>query len=71
LIWAHGLGDTSSGFVDVFMDDKIVSTLPTTKIVLLQAPMRNVTINNGEIMPSWYDILNLDIKGTSWDINID
>jgi predicted esterase len=56
LIWLHGLGDTSEGFVDYFqMKDSPL--FHGAKITLLQAPWRAVTINDGEECNSWYDIL--------------
>lgn len=45
------------------MDDKLVTTQNSMKIVLMQAPIRKVTLNGGEEMPSWYDIFNLDFTG--------
>jgi phospholipase/carboxylesterase len=62
LLWLHGLGDTSQGFLDIFMDgDQFKTVNETTKVVLLQAPTRAVTLNNGMKMPSWYDILSMNI----------
>lgn len=46
LIWMHGLGDTAEGYLDIFNDKSSLVT-PTTKIVLLTAPIRKVTINFG------------------------
>ena len=58
LIWLHGLGDSSAGFLDFFQMD----TSPVFKgarVKLLHAPIRPVTINSGMTMPSWYDIREL------------
>lgn len=59
LIWLHGLGDSSEGFLDFF-------ELPQSpvhhgaKVKLLQAPLRPVSINGGMKFNSWYDIKTFD-----------
>ena len=45
LIFMHGLGDTAEGWFDVFVDPRKSFCLPTTKVVLLTAPVAPVTIN--------------------------
>lgn len=61
MIWLHGLGDTSAGFLDYFM-------LPDSplhkggRIKLLQAPIRAVTVDAGNKYPSWYDIKMWDFE---------
>ena len=45
LIFLHGLGDTSEGFVDLFLQIEVIS--PSTRIVLPTAPTRPITINGG------------------------
>ncbi len=64
IIWMHGLGDSAEGFLDVFTDPSINPVTPDTKVVLLTAPSRPVTINAGMIMPSWYDmkVLSADMS---------
>ena len=60
MIWLHGLGDSGEGFLDLFLSEyNIVSSY--TKIVLPTAPAVPVTINNGMICNSWYDIKSLGI----------
>ncbi|CAD8108208.1 unnamed protein product [Paramecium sonneborni] len=54
LIWMHGLGDTAFGFMDLFEQLPIVKA--ETKVLLLQAPQRAVTINMGMKCTSWFDI---------------
>jgi predicted esterase len=44
LIWLHGLGDTSEGFLDYFQM-KASPLFKGGRIVLLQAPERAVTLN--------------------------
>ena len=66
LIFMHGLGDSAAGWFDIFMESSMNIVLPTTKVVLLTAPIAPVTANNGYQMPSWYDIKqfgNKDIDG--------
>lgn len=53
LIKNKGLGDSAEGFED-FFDSSSSPCLPTTKVVLLTAPIKPVTINFGMKMPSWY-----------------
>lgn len=62
LIWLHGLGDDSTGFIDYFLMPHS-PIFKGGKIILLQAPRRSVTIFDGEVCHSWYDIL--DETGTS------
>lgn len=59
LIWLHGLGDSAHGFADVFLNEDYVWTPPHVKVILLTAPERAVTLNNGMRMNSWYDIYSL------------
>lgn len=42
----HGLGDTADGYLDVFTTN-INPVSASTKVVLLTAPMKKVTINFG------------------------
>lgn len=59
LIWLHGLGDSAEGFLPLFLSD--LTPVPETfKIRLLTAPASPVTINNGMVCNSWYDIINFD-----------
>jgi len=55
LIWLHGLGDTSVGFLDFFQLDSS-PVFRGGRVKLLHAPIRPVTINNGIPFTSWYDI---------------
>lgn len=55
LIWLHGLGDSSAGFLDYFLEDDS-PVHDGTRVLLLQAPYRAVTINGGAKSNSWYDI---------------
>lgn len=55
VIWLHGLGADRFDFQPVAQ--ALQQVLPTTRFILPQAPTRPVTVNNGWMMPSWYDIL--------------
>jgi phospholipase/carboxylesterase len=59
VVWLHGLGADGHDFEPVVGEfDK--HRLPPTRFIFPHAPMRAVTINNGYVMPAWYDILSLD-----------
>lgn len=54
VIWLHGLGATNHDF------DPVIPELdaPHLRFVFPAAPRRPVTINQGAVMPAWYDILS-------------
>ena len=54
MVFMHGLGDTANGYLDIF-NSHMSPVSPTTKVVLLTAPIRKVTINFGMQMTSWFD----------------
>ena len=58
VIILHGLGASGDDFVPVCeqMDLRAVGDV---RYLLPHAPLRPVTINNGYVMPAWYDILAL------------
>lgn len=56
----HGLGDTANGYLDIFTS-KINPVTPSTKVVLLTAPIRKVTINFGMESTSWFDFKNFEV----------
>jgi phospholipase/carboxylesterase len=58
LIVLHGLGASGDDFVPVCEQLELAAVGPV-RHVLPHAPMRPVTINNGFVMPAWYDILAL------------
>jgi len=62
LIWLHGLGATCEDFVPWVPELRDLSGLPL-RFVFPQAPLRPVTINNGYVMPAWFDISSLDKSG--------
>lgn len=60
VIWLHGLGDSGAGFAPVV---PLLNLPPNHAIrfVFPHAPEQAVTINNGFVMPAWYDIKNDDL----------
>ena len=63
VIWMHGLGADGNDFRDVIPALHLPSTL-AIRFIFPNAPKLAVTINNGAVMPAWYDILAMDIDRT-------
>ena len=67
VIWLHGLGDSGAGFSPIVpilalpQDHKI-------RFVFPHAPEQPVTINQGSVMRSWYDIKSMDLHNRA-DLN--
>jgi len=62
VIWLHGLGDSGAGFAPIVP----VLNLPSDhsiRFIFPHAPEQAVTVNQGMVMRSWYDIKNMDIAG--------
>lgn len=62
IIWLHGLGASNQDFVPVATELQQLVAL-SLRFVFPQAPSQPVTINNGYIMPAWYDITSLGKEG--------
>lgn len=60
MIWLHGLGADPQDMMGLVQGLNI-DDLPI-RHVFMTAPMRAVTINNGFVMPAWYDIRNAEIN---------
>jgi len=60
VILMHGLGANGNDFVPFVQELHLPRALPL-RFVFPHAPVRAVTINNGYVMPAWYDILSLNI----------
>lgn len=56
IIWLHGLGASGHDFEPIVP----ALNLPRTRFVFPHAPPRPVTLNQGWVMPAWYDIISLD-----------
>lgn len=71
VIWLHGLGANGHDF------EPVVNMLncPHIRFILPHAPERPVTLNNGHIMPAWYDLFGLsadaqtDLAGIEDSVN--
>lgn len=55
VVWLHGLGADGSDFVPLVEELRLPDTC-SLRFVFPNAPMRPITINNGYVMPAWYDI---------------
>jgi phospholipase/carboxylesterase len=62
VIVLHGLGASGDDFVPV-CEQLDLTPIGAVRYVLPHAPTRPVTINNGYVMPAWYDILALGGQG--------
>ena len=59
VIWLHGLGADGHDFEPIVAELDF-ATKSKTRFVFPHAPNRPVTINNGYVMPAWYDIIAID-----------
>ena len=57
IIWLHGLGADGYDFEPIAPQLRLPAPV---RFVLPHAPLRPVTINQGQIMPAWFDILTLE-----------
>jgi phospholipase/carboxylesterase len=67
VIWLHGLGDSGAGLAPV----EPLLNLPhdhAIRFIFPNSPEQAVTINNGFVMPAWYDIKNEDLHNRA-DMN--
>ena len=55
VIWMHGLGADCWDFVSIVKELGLPGDLPL-RFIFPQAPSRPISINNGQVMPGWYDI---------------
>ncbi len=60
VIWLHGLGADGHDFAAIVPELKLDGK-STIRFVFPHAPAIPVTINNGFVMPAWYDILEMDV----------
>ncbi|MBL8512491.1 MAG: alpha/beta hydrolase [Betaproteobacteria bacterium] len=61
VIWMHGLGADCWDFVPVVKELGLDADLPL-RFIFPQAPSRPISINNGFVMPGWYDIAMMEIE---------
>jgi len=60
VIWLHGLGADGHDFAPIVPELNLPETL-AVRFIFPHAPAIPVTINNGYVMPAWFDILEMDI----------
>lgn len=60
VIWLHGLGASGDDFVPIVPELKLPESAGL-RFIFPHAPERPVTVNDGYIMPAWYDILEMEI----------
>ena len=60
IIWLHGLGASGHDFEPIIPELKLPDSM-AVRFIFPHAPEIPVTINNGYIMPAWYDILEMSI----------
>ncbi len=60
---SHGLGDSCDGWVDVARD--YAGRLKHVLFLVPTAPKRRITINGGQAMNGWYDIVTFDRSPTA------
>lgn len=61
VIWMHGLGADGHDFEPVVPHLDLAPGL-AVRFVFPHAPSIPVTLNNGLVMPAWYDILSLELE---------
>lgn len=60
VIWLHGLGADGDDFVPVVRELNLPKHV-NIRFVFPNAPSIPVTVNNGYVMPAWYDIFELTL----------
>lgn len=60
VIWLHGLGSDGNDFVPVVRELHLPATL-NLRFIFPHAPSIPITVNNGYVMPAWYDIFELTL----------
>lgn len=60
VIILHGLGADGSDFTSIVPELRLPENL-SVRFVFPNAPIMPITINNGYVMPAWYDVLSMNI----------
>ena len=60
VIWLHGLGADGNDFASL-APQLDLSGCPPIRFIFPHAPSMPVTMNDGYVMPAWYDILGTDL----------
>jgi len=59
VIWLHGLGANGHDFSPIV--PQLGVNQECLRFIFPHAPMQAVTVNGGNVMPSWYDIKSVDL----------
>lgn len=59
IIWMHGLGADATDMMG--LSEQLLVNELDLRHVYIDAPKRAVTLNNGMVMPAWYDILGMEL----------
>jgi phospholipase/carboxylesterase len=59
VIWMHGLGANGWDFASIVRELDLTGC-PSIRFIFPHAPKLPVTINDGYLMPAWYDVLSWD-----------
>ncbi len=60
MIWLHGLGADGNDFLPIIPELRLPEDKPL-RFVFPNAPSIPVSVNNGYVMPAWYDIYGMDL----------
>ncbi len=60
VIWLHGLGADGNDFAGL-VPELDLAGCPPIRFIFPHAPSIPVTLNNGYVMPAWYDILGTEL----------
>jgi len=60
VIWLHGLGADGSDFSPIVPELQLSADMGI-RFIFPHAPVMAVTVNNGYVMPAWFDILEMAI----------
>lgn len=60
VIWLHGLGADGNDFAGIVPQLHLPAEL-SIRFIFPHAPVRPITINQGYLMPGWYDLTSLNI----------
>ncbi len=69
VIWLHGLGADGHDFAPIVPELGLPPQL-AVRFIFPHAPLLPVTINNGYIMPAWYDVFSQDLRQTEDEAGI-
>lgn len=71
MIWLHGLGASAHDFDAIIPYLQAKPSLQKVRFIFPQAPVRPVTLNQGYVMPAWYDIYQIDKHGPQDEAGIE